>query len=192
MVIIQPGSQQAAVERKRSKFCLKIRLKSWLSTLLTLCCLHSPLWSWDSKLYAMTSGFWDSYRKHSSDLIIRGGMFFHGFCFSRRTPRTSRSSGINGTPGTMSQKWTIFSYFIGKRRTKLSIFAHLPDYWELSFLEGQRFFFFSVSPSARVMRNLFGKKYSYNFPTKRRLGSWDAKTSRECKHWSLKARLSTI
>lgn len=192
VVIIQPGSQKAAVERKSSKFCLKIRLKSWLSTLLTLCCLHSPLWSWDSKLYAMTSGFWDSYRKHPSDLLMRGGMFFHGFCFSRRTPRTSRSSGINETPKTMSQKWTIFPYFV-ERRTKLSTFAHLLDYWGLSFLEGQRFFFSSLSHHLRKWCAIYlGKKYSYNFPIKRLLGSWDAKTSRECQHWSLKAGLSTV
>lgn len=176
MVIIQPGSQQAAVKRKRSKFCLKIKLKSWLSTLLTLCCLHSPLWSLDSKLYAMTSGFWDSYRKHPSDLLMRGGMFFHGFCFSRRTPRTSRSSGINETLGTMSQKWTIF-FLLRWEENKTEYFFSSPWLLRILIPRGTTIFFSYLSHHLREWCSIYlGKKIFVHFPNQKTPGELRCKS----------------
>lgn len=136
----------------------------------------------------MTSGFWDNYRKHPSDLLTRRGMFFGGFWFSRRTPRTSRSSGINETPGTMSQKWTIFFLLRWEKENKTEYFCSSP--WLLRTLipRATRFFFLLyLTICESDVQSIWGKKIFVQFPNQKIPGSWDAETSRECQHWSLKA-----
>ena len=60
LIIIQTSSQHAAVQRKGSKLCIKIRLKDLLSTLLTFVLLvFLILKSFDSSFYATILGFWE-------------------------------------------------------------------------------------------------------------------------------------